>query len=173
MNTTLALEDIRITAADSDRRPAAVTLNASVDAVRDALDHMDDDAVLSVPVGTAHENFDVVEWCAANRKQVINRFDPWPLETLLVQNSPSDGQSRSDPDKTSAPHDDGNNDMPPSFISIANAMAAGRDQDTDRRTRRGLRGVRRNADVGGRTLDQAWHSANVATTRSRISVGLV
>ncbi len=178
MNTSLALEDIRITAADPGRRPAAVTLDASVDAVRDALDHMDDDAVLSVPVATAHENFDVVEWCAANRKQVINRFDPWPLETLLVQNSSSDrspdqsAESRSDPGQTSAPHGERVDDMPTTFIALANAMAAGRDQDSGRRGRHGFRGFRRNAGVdGARTLDQAWHSSDVASTRSRMSVG--
>ena len=63
MNTTLAPET------DLPFNPAALALSASVEAVRDALAHMDDDAVLSVPVGTPHENFDVVEWCAANRNR--------------------------------------------------------------------------------------------------------
>lgn len=70
----------------SDLRPVAVALHASVEAVRDSLAHMEPDAVLSVPIGTPHQNFDIVEWCARNDKPVINRFDPWPLEHLLVQN---------------------------------------------------------------------------------------
>jgi hypothetical protein len=47
---------------------------------------MDAGEVLAVPVGTPHENFDIVEWCARNDKPVINRFDPWPLDALLIQN---------------------------------------------------------------------------------------
>ena len=67
-------------------RPTAVALRASVAAVRDALEHMDADAVLSVPIGTPGENFDVVEWCVRNDKPVINRFDAWPLDHLIVRN---------------------------------------------------------------------------------------
>lgn len=66
--------------------PTAFALTTSVAAVRDALDHMNEGAVLSVPIGEPHQNFDVVEWCARNGKAVINRFDPWPLAELLVRN---------------------------------------------------------------------------------------
>ena len=74
------------TAGRTDLRPVATALHASVEAVRDSLAHMAADAVLSVPIGTPHANFDIVEWCARNDKPVINRFDPWPLDHLLVQN---------------------------------------------------------------------------------------
>jgi hypothetical protein len=98
MNTTLT-DDIVMTAPDRstkflasslrrlDRRPVATALSPTVQAVRDALDHIDEGAVLAVPIGTPHQNFDVVEWCAGNGKQVLNRFDPWPLESLLVENT--------------------------------------------------------------------------------------
>lgn len=90
MNITLTRgEEPKAPAAEvaRSRRPVAIALGASVEAVRDALAHMDDGAVLAVPIGTPHENFDVVEWCADNGKQVINRFDPWPLDALLVENT--------------------------------------------------------------------------------------
>ena len=85
MNPTLIRRPNRGAAAEL--RPVATALQASVEAVRDALAHMDEDAVLAVPVGEPHQNFAVVEWCAGNRKPVINRFEPWPLEHLLVQNA--------------------------------------------------------------------------------------
>jgi hypothetical protein len=153
MNTTLAPETDPTT--DITARPGAVALSSSVEAVRDALTHMDDDAVLSVPVGTPHENFDVVEWCAANRKPVINRFDPWPLETLMVQNVPSadsDGQA----DRDSDGHE-------PATTS----------DDHHARVRGGFRSFLRNGRAGDRTLDRAVHASNLADARARMSPGVL
>jgi hypothetical protein len=152
MNTTFAPETDPTTGITA--RPGAAALSSSVGAVRDALAHMDDDAVLSVTVGTPHENFDVVEWCAANRTPVINRFDPWPLETLMVQNVPSadsDGQVDRDSD-----------DHAPATTS-----------DDDRApVRRGFRSFLRNARTGDRTLDRALHAANLADARARMTPGM-
>ena len=46
------------------------------------------------------------------------------------------------------------------------------DHGTTRRTRRGLRRFRRNP-AGDRPLDRAWHDSGTATTRSRLTVGIV
>lgn len=157
MDTMHAPETDQTVTDSADPRAAAVALAPTVDAVRDALDHMDDHAVLSVPVGTPHENFDVVEWCAANRKPVINRFDPWPLETLLVQNAPA-------PPADPEPAD-------PEPESTASAD----DEPTERRRARFQRFRRfgRARRAGDRTLDHAWRAADVASTRSRMTAGLV
>lgn len=169
MNTTLIPEadptTTDLTTTDRAVRPVAQALSASVEAVRDSLAHMDDGAVLSVPIGTPNENFDVVEWCATNRKPVINRFDPWPLETLLVRNTPSNDTD--DTDDTDDTEDPAAPTAPASERSGASV-----EHHTTRRTRRGLRRFRRNL-AGDRPLDRAWHDSGTATTRSRLTVGIV
>ena len=69
--------------------PAAVALEPTVEAVRDSLAGLGDHELLAVPTGNPLDNFDIVEWCANNRKHVVNRFDPWPLEYLLIENTPT------------------------------------------------------------------------------------
>ena len=68
--------------------PSATTLEPTVDAVKTSLADLDEGELLAVPVGDPLDNFDIVEWCASNRKHVVNRFDPWPLEYLLIENTP-------------------------------------------------------------------------------------
>lgn len=69
-------------------QPAATTLEPTVEAVQASLAELDEGDLLAVPVGDPLDNFDIVEWCASHRKHVVNRFDPWPLEYLLIENTP-------------------------------------------------------------------------------------
>ncbi|MEL7159095.1 MAG: hypothetical protein AAFN30_21230 [Actinomycetota bacterium] len=74
--------------------PNAVVLTAPdgctkylVEAVEQALDHMDTGAVLAVP-GDRFDHADLAEWCLGNGKRLLNPFDG--LGDLLVENTPTE-----------------------------------------------------------------------------------
>jgi len=152
-------------------RPTAVALRASVAAVRDALEHMDAGAVLSVPIGTPGETFDVVEWCVRNDKPVINRFDAWPLDHLIVRNqvrTPTTDHMNDQPITRS-------NNMKHTPATTIHDTREATSANTDRRhptmRRRPLRALRRSSRRDDRPPGQITHPTLVAQAITHRSVG--